>query len=69
MSRRQFIDIMSSALDMTHYGNVDYSYKNFDPNNNSYISMEDWCKGLSVVLRGTLDEKINFCFEVNKKPS
>lgn len=64
MARKDFIEIMHSALDMTNTGNVDYSYKNFDPNNNSYISMEDWCRGMSVVLRGNLEEKALHCFEV-----
>lgn len=64
MSRKEFIDIMHSALDMTNTANADYSYKNYDPNNNSFIGMEDWCKGMSIMLRGTLDEKINYCFEV-----
>ncbi|KAJ1531587.1 hypothetical protein ONE63_000259 [Megalurothrips usitatus] len=63
MSRKDFIDIMHSALDMTSAGNADYSYKNFDPNNNQYIGMEDWCRGMSVILRGSLEEKARYCFE------
>lgn len=63
MLRKDFIEIMHSALDMTNTGNVDYSYKMYDLNNTSYISMEDWCRGLSVALRGTLDEKIKYCFQ------
>ncbi|XP_034253536.1 EF-hand calcium-binding domain-containing protein 1-like [Thrips palmi] len=63
MSRKDFIEIMHSALDMTNTGNADYSYKNFDPNNNSFIGMEDWVRGMSVVLRGTLEEKVTHCFE------
>ncbi|KAK3925875.1 EF-hand calcium-binding domain-containing protein 1 [Frankliniella fusca] len=63
MSRKDFIEVMHSALDMTNSGNVNYSYKNYDPNNMQYISMEDWCRGLSVALRGTLDEKIKYCFQ------
>lgn len=31
-------------------------FKAFDKDNDSYISMEEWVKGLSVFLRGTLDE-------------
>lgn len=65
MSRKEFIEVMHNSLDMTNTANADYSYKNFDPNNNSYISIEDWCRGMSVVLRGSLDDKIKHCFEVS----
>ncbi|XP_044151725.1 EF-hand calcium-binding domain-containing protein 1 isoform X1 [Bufo gargarizans] len=39
-------------------------FRGFDKDNDSYISVSEWIEGLSVFLRGTLDEKIKYCFEV-----
>lgn len=33
-------------------------FKTFDKDNDGYVSMKEWIQGLSVFLRGTLDEKI-----------
>ncbi|XP_072532195.1 calaxin isoform X1 [Salminus brasiliensis] len=39
-------------------------FRAFDNDNDSYISVKEWVEGLSVFLRGSLDEKIKYCFEV-----
>ncbi|XP_069815530.1 calaxin isoform X1 [Dendropsophus ebraccatus] len=39
-------------------------FRGFDKDNDSHISVTEWIEGLSVFLRGTLDEKIKYCFEV-----
>ncbi|XP_040116219.1 EF-hand calcium-binding domain-containing protein 1-like isoform X2 [Oryx dammah] len=36
----------------------------FDKDNDNYINVKEWVKGLSVFLRGTFEEKLKFCFEV-----
>ncbi|KAM6282039.1 LOW QUALITY PROTEIN: calaxin [Porphyrio hochstetteri] len=36
----------------------------FDRDNDRCISVVEWVKGLSVFLRGTLEERIKYCFEV-----
>ncbi|XP_078198889.1 calaxin-like [Callithrix jacchus] len=36
----------------------------FDKDNDNYINIKEWVKGLSVFLRGTFEEKLKFCFEV-----
>lgn len=33
-------------------------FRAFDKDNDSYVSVKEWIEGLSVFLRGTLDEKI-----------
>lgn len=33
-------------------------FRTFDRDNDSCISVEEWVEGLSVFLRGTLDERI-----------
>ena len=33
-------------------------FKAFDQDNDSFVNMEDWVKGLSVFLRGSLEEQM-----------
>ena len=33
-------------------------FKAFDKDSDSYVNMEEWIRGLSVFLRGTLDEHL-----------
>ncbi|XP_061678255.1 calaxin-like isoform X1 [Syngnathoides biaculeatus] len=39
-------------------------FRTFDKDNDSFVSAKEWVEGLCVFLRGTLDEKIKFCFHV-----
>uniref|UniRef100_A0A668AKS2 Calaxin n=1 Tax=Myripristis murdjan TaxID=586833 RepID=A0A668AKS2_9TELE len=39
-------------------------FHTFDKDSDGYISVKEWIEGLSVFLRGTLDEKIKYCFAV-----
>ena len=34
-------------------------FKKFDADNDGYLKLTDWVEGLSVFIRGTLEEKIN----------
>jgi Ca2+-binding EF-hand superfamily protein len=43
---------------------MDRVFKAFDRDNDGYISLEEWVRGLSIFLRGTLNEHTAFCFEV-----
>jgi len=39
-------------------------FKAFDKDSDSFVNMEEWIRGLSVFLRGTLDEHLKcmqFC--------
>ncbi|MBN3298082.1 EFCB1 protein, partial [Amia calva] len=36
----------------------------FDKDNDGQISLTEWIAGLSVLLRGTLEEKIKYCFNI-----
>ena len=39
-------------------------FRAFDRDNDNKINPEEWVKGLSIFLRGTLKEHIRFCFDV-----
>ena len=36
---------------------MDRVFRAFDEDMDGYISMKDWCQGLSTFLRGSLEEK------------
>ncbi|XP_022602934.1 EF-hand calcium-binding domain-containing protein 1 isoform X3 [Seriola dumerili] len=39
-------------------------FRTFDNDNDGFVGIKEWIEGLSVFLRGTLDEKIKYCFHV-----
>ncbi|XP_014675023.1 PREDICTED: EF-hand calcium-binding domain-containing protein 1-like isoform X2 [Priapulus caudatus] len=43
---------------------MDRVFKAFDKDNDSFVSMEEWVTGLSVFLKGTLEEQMAYCFVV-----
>ncbi|XP_031560856.1 EF-hand calcium-binding domain-containing protein 1-like [Actinia tenebrosa] len=64
MDRTSFREILRTRFSMTDDMLMDRVYRAFDKDTDSFIKMEDWIVGLSVFLRGTLEEKTKFCFEV-----
>jgi len=40
-------------------------FKAFDKDSDSFVNMEEWIRGLSVFLRGTLDEHLKCMHSVN----
>ncbi|CAH1968705.1 unnamed protein product [Acanthoscelides obtectus] len=64
VTKEQFRDFLHSALDMTDDTLMDRIFVSLDRMPGSTITMETYIQALSLLLRGTLDEKINFCFRV-----
>merc|ERR1712049_67748 len=64
MDRLKFRDILFKTFMMTDDMSLDRVFWAFDEDNDGYISMKEWVNGLSVFLRGDLDEKSKFCFLV-----
>ncbi|XP_074007193.1 calaxin isoform X2 [Numenius arquata] len=62
--RNMFRDTLHSAFGMTDVMLMDRVFRTFDRDNDSCISVVEWVEGLSVFLRGTLEERIKYCFEV-----
>ncbi|NXA84763.1 EFCB1 protein, partial [Thryothorus ludovicianus] len=62
--RTVFRDTLHSAFGMTDDVVLDRVFSTFDRANNGYITVVEWVEGLGVLLRGTLEEKMKYCFAV-----
>ncbi|NXV75443.1 EFCB1 protein, partial [Atlantisia rogersi] len=62
--RNFFTHTLHTEFGLTDDMIMDRVFRTFDRDNDSCISVVDWVKGLSVFLRGTLEERIKYCFEV-----
>ena len=50
-------DVLHDSFKMTEEILMDRVFRAFDEDMDGYISMKDWCGGLSTFLRGSLEEK------------
>ncbi|KAG7317146.1 hypothetical protein KOW79_019444 [Hemibagrus wyckioides] len=64
LDRGKFRNILHNTFGLTDDMIMDRVFRAFDKDNDSYISVKEWIEGLAVFLRGTLNEKIKFCFDV-----
>ncbi|XP_068603379.1 calaxin [Brachionichthys hirsutus] len=64
LDRGKFRSVLHNVFGMTDDMIMDGVFRTFDKDNDSFVSMNEWIEGLSVVLRGTLEEKIKYCFHV-----
>ncbi|KAM9838149.1 calaxin [Aulostomus maculatus] len=64
LDRSKFRSILHNTFGMTDDMIMDRVFRTFDKDNDSFVSMREWIEGLSVFLRGTLDERIKYCFHV-----
>ncbi|KAF4076542.1 hypothetical protein AMELA_G00216300 [Ameiurus melas] len=64
LDRGKFHNILHNTFGLTDDMIMDRVFRGFDKDNDSYISVKEWIEGLAVFLRGTLDEKIKFCFDI-----
>ncbi|XP_012410645.1 Kv channel-interacting protein 4 isoform X6 [Trichechus manatus latirostris] len=59
--------ILTCTYDSTTYAH--FLFNAFDTDHNGAVSFEDFIKGLSILLRGTVQEKLNWAFnlyDINK---
>uniref|UniRef100_H2YBN1 EF-hand domain-containing protein n=1 Tax=Ciona savignyi TaxID=51511 RepID=H2YBN1_CIOSA len=64
MDRNQFRDILHQRFNMTEDLLMDRVFRAFDKDSDSFISLIEWVEGLSIFLRGTQEEKIEYAFTV-----
>ncbi|CAG5105814.1 Oidioi.mRNA.OKI2018_I69.chr1.g2478.t1.cds [Oikopleura dioica] len=64
LDRNQFRDLLHEHFRMTEEILMDRVFRAFDADSDSLISMKDWVLGLSIFLRGSLEEKTDYSFRV-----
>ncbi|KAM8770269.1 calaxin-like [Rhynchonycteris naso] len=64
LDRDAFRTILHALFGMTDDKLMNRVFFAFDKDSDNCINVNEWVKGLSVFLRGTLEEKLKFCFEV-----
>ncbi|XP_053117753.1 calaxin isoform X1 [Hemicordylus capensis] len=62
LDRNSFRNILHVTFGMTDDMLMDRVFRAFDKDNDSCVSITEWVEGLSIFLRGTLEEKIKFIF-------
>ncbi|TKC45239.1 hypothetical protein EI555_010279 [Monodon monoceros] len=64
LDRNAFRNILHVTFGMTDEMIMDRVFRAFDKDNDGCITVSEWVYGLSVFLRGTLEEKMKYCFDV-----
>ncbi|XP_064613910.1 calaxin-like [Liolophura sinensis] len=64
MDRNLFRDVLHNQFKMTDDILMDRVFKAFDKDNDSYINQSEWVSGLSCIMRGNMEEKMKYCFDV-----
>ncbi len=63
MERVLFKEVLHSTFQIvTEDVLMDRIFNAFDKRNDGVIRIDEWISGLSILLRGTLDERISFSF-------
>lgn len=65
MKGKRFQEILHSAFDMTDDMILARIFSVMDEDGDGVINMKEWTKGMSLFLRGTYKEKVEFCFRVS----
>ncbi|XP_051046904.1 calaxin [Phodopus roborovskii] len=64
LDRNAFRNILHVTFGMTDDMIMDRVFRGFDKDNDGCVNVSEWIHGLSLFLRGTLEEKMKYCFEV-----
>ncbi|XP_005797467.1 EF-hand calcium-binding domain-containing protein 1 [Xiphophorus maculatus] len=64
LKRGKFRGVLQGTFEMTNAVMMDGVFRSFDKDGDGVIILEEWIRGLSVLLRGTLEEKIKHSFRV-----
>lgn len=67
ISKTQFKEVLHNSFDMTDDLLIDHIFMALDRGPSPYVSMEVFASALSLYLRGTLEEQINYCFSVRDR--
>ncbi|XP_060949333.1 calaxin-like [Limanda limanda] len=64
LDKNRFRTFLYNSFGMTDDIIMAGVFRTFDKDNDRFVNEKEWVEGLSVFLRGTLDERIKFCFNV-----
>ncbi|KAI5944012.1 calaxin isoform X1 [Manis javanica] len=64
LDRNAFQNILYRTFGMLDDTIMDRVFRGFDKDNDGCVNISEWIYGLSLFLRGTLEEKMKYCFEV-----
>ncbi|XP_034016006.1 EF-hand calcium-binding domain-containing protein 1 [Thalassophryne amazonica] len=64
LDRENFLHILHTVFGMTEDTMLNGVFRIFDKDNDGLISMKEWIEGLSIFLRGSLEEQMKYCFQV-----
>lgn len=64
LERQQFRAIFHTCFYIDDDALIDRAFVYLDKGTSAYVSLETWIKTMSLFLRGTLEEKINYCFAI-----
>ncbi|XP_077446651.1 calaxin-like [Stigmatopora argus] len=64
LDERKFRGILTNEFGLTNNTIMERVFKTFDKDNDGFVNPKEWVEGLCVFLRGTLDERIKYCFRV-----
>eukprot|EP00053_Salpingoeca_punica_P003838 m.45479 g.45479 ORF g.45479 m.45479 type:complete len:203 (-) comp12448_c0_seq1:197-805(-) len=64
IDRNIFREVLHKSFNMTDDHMMDRVFRAFGKNNENALCEEEWTSGMSVFLRGSLDEQIEYCFSI-----
>ncbi|ESP01559.1 hypothetical protein LOTGIDRAFT_139478, partial [Lottia gigantea] len=64
LDRPTFRDVLITRFKITDDFLMDRVFKAFDTDNDSYLKAEEWVRGLSIFLKGEVEDLIKYCFIV-----
>ncbi|XP_053670453.1 calaxin-like [Anopheles nili] len=64
ISRQQLTTVFDTAFGITDTSVIRRIYAALDGGTSSHVSMETWVRTVSLYVRGTLEEKIQYCYRV-----
>ena len=64
IGRMTFRDFLHKSFELTEDLVMDGIFRVFDRNNNMSIDDREFVEGLAIILRGNLNDKIDFAFKV-----
>ncbi|XP_068956016.1 calaxin isoform X1 [Petaurus breviceps papuanus] len=64
IDRNAFRNILHTTFGMTDDMIMDRVFRGFDRDNDGFVSVTEWISGLCIFLRGSLEEKMKYCFEI-----